>query len=113
MLRGLRRALSEPGGWDTILLLTTLFLLMGYVLFTWNNPWYATVKGSYLLGLSVPFAFYTSECLMNWVRQGRAQAWLVSGLLLFWIVGVAVTFTIGPVFEKPDGPGLPWQTVVH
>ena len=113
MFRGVRRALSEPGGWDTILLLTTLFLLVGYVLFTWNNPWYVTVKGSYLLGLSIPFAFYTSECLMDWMRKGRAQAWLVSGLLLFWIVGVAVTFTIGPVFEKPDGPGLPWQTLVR
>jgi hypothetical protein len=113
LARGVRRALREPGGWDTLLLLTTLFLLLGYVLFTWNNPWYVTIKGSYLLGLSVPFALYASECLIDWARRGRIGAWLVCGLLLFWMIGVAVTFTIGPVFDKPDGPGLPWPTQVN
>jgi hypothetical protein len=24
---------------------------------------------------------------------------------------VAVTFTIGPVFQKLDGPGLPWRAI--
>jgi len=109
--RGLRRALRAPGGLDTLLLVLTGLVLAGYVAFTWRNPWYATVKGSYLLGLSVPFAFYASETLARWVRPGGARALAVWGLLGALVLVVAVTFTIGPVFVKLDGPGLPWQPV--
>ncbi len=42
--------------------------LAGYVVFTWNNPWFATVKASYLLGISIPFAYFASDVLADWTR---------------------------------------------
>ena len=40
--------------------------LAGYAAYTWLNPWYATVKGGYLLGLALPFGFLASEVLVDW-----------------------------------------------
>lgn len=107
--RGVRRALARPGGVDTLLVLTTAALLVGYVAFTWGNPWYVTVKGSYLLGLSVPFSVYASEALAGWTRGGGLRAWAIFGALAVLCGLIVLTFTIGPVFTKLDGPGLPWR----
>ncbi len=109
LVRGARRALAAPGGADTAMLILVAATLCGYVGFTWGNPWFATLKGSYLLGLSVPFAYYASEVLIGW--GGRAGAlgrgvWVILALLLLLVV---VTFTFGPIFMKVDGAGLPWQ----
>ena len=104
--RGARRALRSPAGPDTPLLLLVALTLAGYVLFTWRNPWYATLKGSYLLGLSVPFAFYASEVLADWTQRpgvGARFVWVVLGLLAFV---VAVVFTYGPLFAKYEWPGF-------
>ncbi len=109
--RGFRRCLLEPDGPDCTMLLLVLFTLTGYVLFTFGNPWFATLKGSYLLGLSIPFAFYTSEVLASWSNGRRALSFVVWGILAALLLAVVVTFTIGPVFTKLDGPGLPWQSV--
>ena len=111
MYRGIRRALRRPEGGDLLLVLTVIFLLVGYVVFTWNNPWYVTVKASYLLALSVPFAVYTSESLAGWMARGGFWTWVIGALLVLWLLGVVVTFTIGPVFDKIGGPGLPWQSI--
>lgn len=112
MARGARRALARPGGVDTLLLTMTAAMLVGYVAFTWGNPWYVTVKGSYLLGLSIPFAVYASEAISSWTRPGGGRAIAVYGTLAVLALLIAVTFTIGPVFIKTDGPGLPWRDVV-
>jgi hypothetical protein len=110
---GVRRALARPGGVDTLLVALTGLTLAGYVAFTWSNPWYVTVKGSYLLGLTVPFAVYASGTLRGWTRAAGVRGWSVRGALAALLLAVVVTFTIGPVFVKLDGPGLPWRQAVQ
>ncbi|UCE86472.1 MAG: glycosyltransferase family 39 protein [Deltaproteobacteria bacterium] len=109
LLRGLRRAVLSPRGPDLPLLLLVAFTLAGYVLFTWRNPWFATLKGTYLLGLCVPFAFYASEVLADWTRGRGVRAaalWLALGLLA---ASVTLGFSYGLVFDKREAPGLVWQ----
>ena len=111
LLRGLRRAVLSPRAPALPLLLLVALTLAGYVLFTWRNPWFATLKGTYLLGLCVPFAFYASEVLADWTRGKGLRAialWLALALLA---AAVSVGFTYGLVFEKHEPPGLVWQTV--
>lgn len=109
IVRAARRAWRAPGGLDTLLLGLVGLTLAGYVAFTWGNPWYTTVKGSYLLGLSVPFAVYASESLVRWARPGGVRAVAIYGALAVLLALVVATFTIGPFFVKLDGPGLPWR----
>jgi hypothetical protein len=104
--RGARRALSSPGTPDTPLLLHVALTLIGFALFTWQNPWYVTVKGTYLLGLTVPFTYYTSEVLADWLRTDGLRRWLVGGSLILLAALVTLSFTYGLVWEKPEGPGL-------
>jgi hypothetical protein len=110
VVRAVRRAWRAPGGLDTLLLGLVGLTLAGYVAFTWGNPWYTTVKGSYLLGLSVPFAVYASESVVRWTRPGGVRAVAIYGALAVLLVLVVATFTIGPFFVKLDGPGLPWRS---
>lgn len=109
LLAGLRRCLLSPRGPDLPLVLLVAATLAGYVLFTWRNPWFATAKGSYLLGLAVPFAYYASETLSRWSRAPRLTARAV-GVALAMLFGlVTVTFTQGPVVWKWDTPGFVWE----
>ena len=76
------------------------------MLYTWRNPWFAAVKGTSLLGLSLPFAFYASEVLERWTRGcGAALVWLL-------LVGLAVCATLCSsfdlVFQKAEISGLQW-----
>ncbi len=108
MARGLRRALRNPVGPDTPLLLLSGFTLVGFVAFTAQNPWFAAVKGSYLLGMLAPFSFYASEVLYDWTRGGGLRAkgvWLGLALLA---VAVVVVFTYGPVYWNWSGRGIEW-----
>ncbi|HJO24660.1 MAG: hypothetical protein GY772_03500 [bacterium] len=108
--RGLRRAVAEPGGVDTLFLLLVALTLAGYAFFTWRNPWYATVKGSYLLGMLVPFGYYTSEVLADWTRgMGLRQVFVWAALSALFTLCVVV-FTLELVFSKTDsGPGFDWK----
>lgn len=109
LARGTRRAWAGARGPDVPLLALVAFTLAGYVLFTWRNPWFAAVKGSYLLGLAVPFAFYASEPLAEWTRGGRVRAAAVWGALGLLFAAVALAFSFGLVFRKHEVPGLPWD----
>ena len=102
LARGAARAIAEPGGRDTLLIALVACSLAGYVVFTWGNPWFVTLKGSYLLGLCVPFAFYASEVLAGWLRGPGPASKAVAAALLALVVLVAAAFTIGPVFDKRD-----------
>ncbi len=109
---GLRRAREPADGPDALLGLLVAASFAGYVLFTWRNPWYATLKGSYLLGIAVPFAFYASEVLSRWTRSIHRPIALATGSLLgLLVLGSALTFTVDLVFEKREGPGFVWPRV--
>lgn len=111
-LRGVGRARRSAGVADTPMLATTALMLAGYVLYTWQNPWFACIKGSYLLGLIFPYAYWASERLAAWTRGPRWLAvfvWLDLALLLL-AVGAAFSFGT-PLWEMTLGvhyPGLPW-----
>ena len=68
LARGAGRLRRGQGAADLPLLLLTALTLAGYAFYTWRNPWFAVVKGTSLLGLSLPFAFYASETLAGWLR---------------------------------------------
>jgi hypothetical protein len=118
-MRGARRAWRDPRAPESPMVLLVAVTLAGYAAFTWNNPWFATVKASYLLGISIPFAYFASGVLADWTRgTGRAggdvaiAVWIVLGVLL---VGICIAFTtdIGLWDLTPHGalPGLQWEPV--
>ncbi len=107
-LGGVRRWAGNARTPDGPLLLLVGFTLAGYVAFTWRNPWFVTVKGTYLLGLGVPFAFYASEVLSRWARRGRPAKAAIAALVGTLLLGSALTFTYGLAFTKSEPPGLPW-----
>jgi hypothetical protein len=109
LARGVLRAVESPRGPDPPLLLLVALTLAGYVAFTWRNPWFAVLKGSFLLGLSVPFAFYASEGLCLWARVSRARATAIGVWMGILFLTVAAVFTQGVVFEKTDLPGFQWE----
>jgi 4-amino-4-deoxy-L-arabinose transferase-like glycosyltransferase len=113
--RGVRRALRGRDSVDLPLLLMVAATLAGYVLFTWRNPWFAVLKGTYLLGLAVPFAVYASEEIERWTRRRGILAWGVWIALAALALLVAGAFTFGLVFERTETPGLVWvpQTPVR
>lgn len=93
---GIRRTVLRSGEPDLPLLLLAGFTLAGYVLFTWRNPWFSTVKGSYLLGAMLPFAFYASETLARWTAvRGlrRAATWTALAALAI-LVTLAFTYRL-------------------
>lgn len=115
--RGVRRAVEDPRSPDVPMVSLAVLTLLGYVVFTWNNPWFATVKASYLLGISIPFAYFASDVLADWTRTtgseragDRAVAiWAILAALLALIIA-AFTTDIGLWDLTPDGalPGLQW-----
>ncbi len=111
VVHGARRWWREAGAADGVLLSLVAFTGAGYVAFTWSNPWFATLKGSYLLGAGVPFAYYASETLDRWAAAGPWPARIIAGVLALLFVSVALVFTIGLVFTKLDATGLPWRSI--
>jgi 4-amino-4-deoxy-L-arabinose transferase-like glycosyltransferase len=109
LIGALRR---RAAGADLMLVLLTGVALLGYTAFTWRNPWFVTVKASYLLGLSLPFAWFASEALTRWTRPGRLSAWLVWLYLGLLLVATVATFWHGLLFAKVDDPGLQWTPIL-
>jgi len=107
--RGAVRAVRHYRVDDIALLTLVCVTLVGYILFTFRNPWFASVKGSYLLGLSVPFAYYGSEALDRWARGHWLRATLVWGCLILLIAAVTLVFSYGLILRKAEVPGLPWM----
>jgi hypothetical protein len=107
--RGCARWWRAPDAVDGVLLALLGLTTLGYVAFTWSNPWFATIKGSYLLGAVAPFAYYASESLDRWLSGEAVRRRVVGTALALLGVGVAITFTIGVVFTKLDATGLPWR----
>ena len=108
LVRGIRRAAAQAFGPDLPLLLLCGITVVGYIVFTWGNPWFASVKASYLLGLSVPFAYYTSEVLADWTRGSGLRGRLACGTLAALLIAILVVFTYGPVYWNWAGRGIEW-----
>lgn len=112
-VRGARRVFTQRSVTDFAFLLLIALTLGGYVLFTWRNPFFAVCKASFLLGLSVPFAFYASEILDEWTGRGSRTAVAVTSALALGVLLVAVTFTQSRLFWNMDHmprPGMVWAT---
>jgi hypothetical protein len=96
---GLLRALARTGEPDPVLLLQLGLTLAGYVLFTWSNPWWSTVKGTYLLGAMLPFAFYASEPLARWTAGRNLRSAAVAAALAALAALVTIAFSYGLVWS--------------
>ena len=107
LARGAGRCLRDPAGADLPLVLATALALTGYALYTWRNPWFVVVKGTSLLGLSLPFAVYASEEIGRWSRR-RGVAILVGSWLAALAACVAAGTTFDGLFARPASPGLAW-----
>lgn len=86
--------------------LTTITLTGGL----WARLWAAGIPA--VLG-GIPMAIWQgwSFCLggTEWVRQSRARAWVGWGLLLLWVVSIALTGVFAhPVFTVLVRLGEPW-----
>jgi len=109
--RGVRRAFAGTKGPDTFFTLLIAGTVAGYLAFTWKNPWFVTLKASFLLSLSVPFAYYTSEVLDAWLRAPGRGRFVVAGVLIGLLVLVVGTFTFSELFWNMDHmskPGVLW-----
>jgi 4-amino-4-deoxy-L-arabinose transferase-like glycosyltransferase len=109
-VRGLGRCLRGENGSDLPLLLLMLVTLSGYVLFTWRNPYFVTAKGYYLLGLCVPFGYWSSEVLAGWLRR-RFVGPITAMILALLAASVIAVFSYGLTFERMAPSGLPLQRV--
>jgi hypothetical protein len=104
-----RRARASPDSSDAPLLLLVALTLAGYTIYTWQNPWFAVIKGTSLLGLSLPFAYYASDALERWTGDGRRSAPFVWMILAGLAVMVILSSTFNLAFEKTEVSGLQWQ----
>ena len=94
-----------------MLILLVMSTIAGYVFFTWRNPWFAVLKGSFLLGLSIPFSYYASDVLADWTRDRHLRSFAIVACLGLLVVLVSVTFTYRLSFEKHELPGIEWTPV--
>jgi hypothetical protein len=111
LLRGTRRVVRDTNGPDAPLLIYTALTLGGYAYFTWVNPYFAVVKGTSLLSLSLPFAIYTSETLVGWMHHSRIAATAIGAALAALAACVVFGSTFNLAFEKTEVSGLPWTAV--
>ena len=108
---GARRLARGAGDADAPLLALVVLSLAGFAAYTWQNPWFAVVKGTSLLGLCVPFAVYASEALCSWIRRGRLQAALIGSALAALALCIIAGTLFHGVFVRLESPGIPWQTL--
>ncbi len=112
LVRGARRAPRDGGALDVPLLVLTALTLAGYAVYSWQNPWFAVLKGTALLGLSLPYAFYASEVLVDWMRRGRLAALGIGTALVALAACVTISCTFNWIFERKEVSGVPWESKV-
>jgi hypothetical protein len=106
--RGALRALRAPRAADLPLVLVTVLSLAGYAVYTWRNPWFVVVKGTSLLGISLPYAFYASDELCR-LASGRRARLVVGAWLALLAACVAAGTTFDGLFARPEVSGLVWS----
>lgn len=108
LVRGVRRSLAGSAV-DPPLLLLLGITLSGYAFYAWQNPWYVVLKGTTLLGLCLPYAFYASEVLLSWARHGRRAAVAICVALALLAACVTASGTFDGLFERTEVSGLDWH----
>lgn len=108
---GLARGATRRSATDAPLVLLTLLTLLAYAAYSWRNPWFAVLKGTALLGLSLPYAYYASEVLTRWLRRSRLAAFGIGAALAVLALCVLLSGTFGLAFERSELPGLRWEEV--
>jgi hypothetical protein len=105
--RGARRALAHPRSAEVPLVCVSALSLAGYALYTWRNPWFAVVKGTSLLALSLPYAYYASGELCRFARARPARV-----AIGVWLAALAACVAAGTSFDvlfgRPEVSGLVW-----
>lgn len=109
LLRGARRTMKGSVV-DPPLLAIVVLTLAGYAAYTWQNPWYVVLKGTSLLGLCLPYAFYASETLLDWARRGRARGVAIGVLLALLAACVTASGTFNVLFQRTEVSGLTPQS---
>jgi hypothetical protein len=110
LVRGARRCLRGDGSADAPLVALVVLTLAGYALYAWQNPWFAVLKGTSLLGLALPYACYASEVLAGWARRGRVHALAIGAGLVALAVCVTISGTFNGLFERTEVSGIRWET---
>lgn len=105
----LRRLARGAGESDAPLCALVVLTLAGFALFTWQNPWFAVVKGTSLLVLCVPYGVYASDALCRWMRRGRAGAVLIGAALIALALCVVAGTTFRGIFVRTETPGIEWR----
>ena len=105
----LRRVARGDGESDMPLCALALLTLAGFAVYTWQNPWFAVVKGTSLLVLCLPYGVYASETLCRWMRRGRGAALLIGASLLALALCVVAGTTFQGLFVRLENPGIHWQ----
>lgn len=92
----MRRVLRDR---DAVIPLAMLVLSAGsiaaFILFTIRIPTWAALKASYLLNLSLPFAYFLALGAATLAKRGRAAAVLPGAAIGVLALAAAVTFTSG------------------
>jgi hypothetical protein len=93
---------------DLPLVLLTGLSFAGYAAYTWHNPWFVVVKGTSLLGLCLPYAYYASGELSRLARRRPARI-----LIGAWLAALAACVAAGTSFDwlfgRPETSGLVWS----
>ena len=64
---------------------------------------------TFLSAVTLPFAFYASEVLSDWLRRRGALATAIAAALAALLVCSAMASTFNGAFEKTEVSGLSWQ----
>jgi 4-amino-4-deoxy-L-arabinose transferase-like glycosyltransferase len=112
LVAGVRRCLRGEGAADAPLCALVALTLAGYALYAWQNPWFAVLKGTSLLGLCVPYGVYASESLCRWSRRGHASALAIGALLAALAACVIAGGAFQLLFVRSESPGIPWLAPV-
>jgi len=105
--RGRRRAVYGP------LLLLGVATGAGFALFAWQVPTFGALKGSYLLGLSLPYGVFAARGAEGWLARVRARpgAWLPAAAIAVPAL-VAVVATV-PGWTRPRRADAPAAGALH
>jgi hypothetical protein len=67
------------------------------------------VKGTSLLGLCLPYAYYASDALERWLRRPGPTRLLVGSGLAALALAATLVGTFDLVVPKTENAGLDWQ----